>query len=84
MTEESDEVDRIEQIARWLLDNHERQNRPLIKLIAQSWPDATAAELAQAWDRMIETAMGKFRKDAGPPPQWLVVEGEKDDATEED
>jgi len=57
MTEESDEADRIEQIARWLLDNHERQNRPLIKLIAQSWPDATAAELAQAWDRMIETAM---------------------------
>ncbi len=60
MTEESDEVDRIEQIARWLLDNHERQSRPLIKLMAQGWPDATAAELAQAWDRMNEMAMARM------------------------
>ncbi len=62
MTEESNGADRIEQIARWLRDNHERQNGPLIKLLAQGWPDATAAELAQAWDRMNEMAMKNFRK----------------------
>ncbi len=84
MTEESDEVDRIEQIARWLLDNHERQSRPLIKLMAQGWPDATAAELAQAWDRMNEMAMEKLQKDTEPPPQWLEIKGGKGDAPEED
>jgi hypothetical protein len=52
--------------------------------MAQGWPDATAAELAQAWDRMNEMAMEKLQKDTEPPPQWLEIKGGKGDAPEED
>ena len=87
MTDENDRADQTEEIAGWMLMNHERQNWDLLKMLAKGWPDATAAELAQAWDRMTEMALEQFDKDVRPiknRAKWRTIEGGKDDTPKED
>ena len=71
--------DDLEQLALWLTVNHGRQNWEVIGLIAKGWPDATAAEINKAWQRMYQITMGNFEKSVEHlkrRPRFRTVEDE--------
>ena len=56
----------LDELSNWLSANHRRHNWELIGLLAQGWPDATAAEINQAWQSMSLLAMDNFEGGVEP------------------
>ncbi len=79
MTDETDELTTVEQIAGWLSIYHHRETWELIRMLGKGWPDATAAEIAQAWELMGENAMKRFEKDVESYKKRSVFGRRKDD-----
>ena len=56
----------LDELSSWLSVNHCRHNWELIGLLAKGWPDATAAEINQAWQSMSLLAMDNFESSVEP------------------
>ena len=56
----------LDELSSWLSVNHRRHNWELIGLLTNGWPNATAAEINQAWQSMSLLAMGTFESNDEP------------------
>ena len=56
----------LDELSSWLSVNHRRHNWELIGLLANGWPNATAAEINQAWQSMSLLAMDNFESGVEP------------------
>jgi hypothetical protein len=65
--------DKLDEMSCWLSANHRRHNWELIGLLAKGWPDATAAEINQAWQSMSLLAMDNFESSVEPIKRRTVT-----------
>lgn len=56
----------LDELSDWLSVNHRRHNWELIGLLAKYWPEATAAEINQAWQSMSLLAMDNYESSVEP------------------
>ncbi len=85
MTEDSDETDRVDEISQWMLINKHRETWDLLRMLAHAWPDATAAELWEAWERrnsLAEENRQRTNKAEMARKRMRVIEGGSDDDSE--
>lgn len=68
----------LDELSGWLSVNHRRHNWELIGLLAQGWPDATAAEINQAWQCMSLLAMDNFEGSVEPAKKRTVARSNND------
>ncbi len=86
MTEKSDEPSLVDEISQWMLMNYKRETSELLRMLASAWPDATAAELWQAWDRMnslAEENRQRTNKAEMARKRMRVIEGGSEDEAPE-
>ena len=63
----------LDELSSWLSVNHRRPNWELIGLLAKCWPDATAAQINQAWQSMSLLAMDNFESSVEPIKRRTVT-----------
>ena len=56
MTDDDKSPDHLQKLSEWLWANNRRPSWEVLRGIAHGWPDVTAAEIQQAWDRMSDKA----------------------------
>ena len=68
MTDDDKSPDHLQKLSEWLWANNRRPSWEVLRGIAHGWPDVTAAEIQQAWDRMSDKAKStldsEIRKEA--------------------
>ena len=63
----------LDELSDWLSVNHRRCSWELVGLLAKRWPEATAAEINQAWQNMSLLAMDDFESRIEPIAKRTVT-----------
>lgn len=63
----------LDELSSWQSVNHRHPNWELIGLLAKGWPEATAAEINQAWQSMSLLAMNNFESSVEPIKRRTVT-----------